>query len=357
MVSFSMCPIQLRLVSPLLLLLLLPPPPSSGAEPQPMHQERSAELEAIRSAILGRLGLSAPPNVHPRLLSATEVRRLQRRYEEALAQLRTNRSLEETDLHRSSGPSIPRVQILAPKVELSRDASNLRFHLLLDREALPAEMPEKPRLMSAQLWLFLQPPSPPPRNEGATSPVEAEVKSLRFDLTRPLQRWLRLRPGGTTAPQLRLPLALPPSMAQELLQQPREPRASLRLKFQAPAGRKSRRVRALEPDNDCKESSGSRCCARSQRVSFHELGWSDWILAPREYEMRFCEGSCPHNYRPASMHAQLKARLHSVAPAVVGPPCCAPSAYEPIVLMHYGSDGQVTLTPFEDLVPTTCHCA
>ncbi|XP_007489296.1 growth/differentiation factor 15 [Monodelphis domestica] len=355
MVSFSMCPIQLRLLPPMLLLLLLPPPPTSGAEPQLMHQERSAELEAIRSAILGRLGLSKPPDVRPPLLSATEVRRLRRRYEEALAQLRTNRSMEETDLHSSSGPSITKVRILAPKVELSRDASNLRFHLLLDREALPVEMLEKPRLMSAQLWLFLQPPSPPPRTEGATFPLEAEAKSLRFDLTRPLRRWLR--PGRTAAPQLRMPLALPPSMAPELLRRPPVPRASLRVKFQTPAGRKSRRVRALQPDKDCEEGSGSRCCARSQRVSFQELGWADWVLAPREYEMRFCEGSCPHNYRPASLHAQLKARLHSVSPAAVGPPCCAPSAYEPIVLMHYGSDGQVTLTPFEDLVPTTCHCA
>ncbi|XP_072457750.1 growth/differentiation factor 15 [Notamacropus eugenii] len=356
MASLSLRPSQLRLLPPLLLLLLLlPPPQSRGAEPPPEDRERSVQLEAIRNAILGRLGLSAPPKVSLPTLSAAEVRRLQRSYEEALAQLRANQSQEATGLARPSRPSAPKVRVLTPKLELSQDPRDVRIHLVLEREALISGMPKEPRVMRAHLRLFLQPPSPQTRTERATSKLPVEAKSLRLDLTRPLKRWLQQ--GSAPAPVLRLPLALPPMVSRELLRQPRVPRASLRVRFQEPPRRKPRRVRALEPDKDCEAGSVRRCCPRAQRVSFEELGWTDWVLAPREYEMRFCEGSCPGNYRPASMHAQLKARLHRVSPDVVGPPCCVPSAYEPIVLMHYDSDGNVALKPFEDLVPKTCHCA
>ncbi|XP_027709094.1 growth/differentiation factor 15 [Vombatus ursinus] len=354
MVSLSLRPSQLRLLPPLLLLLLLPPPPCRGAEPPPEDHEHRVQLGAIRSAILARLGLSAPPKARPLPLSAAEVWRLQRRYEEALAQLRTNGSQEATGSGRSSGPSTPKVRILTPKLELSQNSRDVRLHLLIDREALIAGMREVPRVLRAHLRLFL-PPSPRTPTEWATSRLHAEPKSLRLDLTRPLKRWLQQ--GRAPGPVLRLPLTLPPDVSRELLRQPQAPRAILRVKFQGLPRREPRRARSLEPDKDCEEGSGHRCCAHSRRVSFDELGWADWVLAPRDYEMRFCEGSCPHNYRPASMHAQLKARLHRVAPAAVGPPCCVPSAYEPMVLMHYGSDGHVELTPFEDLVPKACHCA
>ncbi|KAM9095144.1 growth/differentiation factor 15-like [Sarcophilus harrisii] len=354
MLGLSLPPRELRLLSllPLLLPLLLPPP--SGAA-EPGDRERSEQLEAVRSAILSRLGLSAPPDVRPQLLSSAEVRRLQRRYEEALTQLRTNQSLEATGSGRSSrSPRVPKVRILMPKLELSRDAPHERFHLLLLRKALTAGTPEEPRVLRAQLRLFLQPPSPLTPTEWAPSPLDAAPQTLTLDLTRPLQRWLR-RPAPASL--LRLPLALPPNVTRELLRQPPGPRASLRVELQELPRGAPRRARALEPDKACGEGGGRRCCVRSQRVSFKEIGWDSWVLAPREFEMRFCEGSCPQGYRPASMHAQLKARLHRLSPALTGPPCCVPSAYEPMVLMHYGSDGQIAFTPYEDLLPTGCHCA
>ncbi|XP_074158696.1 growth/differentiation factor 15-like [Sminthopsis crassicaudata] len=338
----------------LLLPLLLLPPPSGAAEPG--DREGSEQLEAVRSAILSRLRLSAPPDVRPQLLSSAEVRRLQRRYEEALSQLRTNQSLEAASSGRSSSsPRVPKVRILMPKLELNRYAPDVRIHLLLHREALIEGEPGEPRVLCAQLRLFLQPPSPLTQKERATSRLDAAPPSLMLDLTRPLQRWLRRRPAP--APLLRLPLALPPNVSRELLRQSPGPRASLRVELQELPRRAARRTRAPGPDKACGEGGENRCCLRSQRVSFKEIGWDSWVLAPREFEMRFCEGSCPQGYRPASMHAQLKARLHRVSPASVGPPCCVPSAYEPMLLMHYGSDGLIAFTPYEDLLPTDCHCA
>lgn len=114
-----------------------------------------------------------------------------------------------------------------------------------------------------------------------------------------------------------------------------------------------RKIRQL--DEECGKGYGN-CCLRTLKVSFEAIGWSDWVVAPSSYTMKFCEGSCPHNYKPASMHAQIKARLHSLSGETPAP-CCVPAAYEPMVLMHYGSDGKVVTQLFDDMIVTGCHCA
>lgn len=116
------------------------------------------------------------------------------------------------------------------------------------------------------------------------------------------------------------------------------------------------RVRqARQLDEECGKGD-QKCCLRGLKVSFEAIGWSDWVVAPSSYSMKFCEGSCPHNYKPASMHAQIKGRLHSLSGETPAP-CCVPSAYEPMVLMHYGSEGRLVTQVFDDMIVTGCHCA
>ncbi|XP_010219084.1 PREDICTED: growth/differentiation factor 15 [Tinamus guttatus] len=117
--------------------------------------------------------------------------------------------------------------------------------------------------------------------------------------------------------------------------------------------RRRRRARGLE--EECGKSEG-KCCLRSLKVSFQDIGWADWVVAPKSYYMRFCQGSCPHNYRAASMHAQVQARVHALARGAPAP-CCVPAAYEPMVLMHYDAQGRLVSTVFEDMLVTKCHCA
>uniref|UniRef100_A0A6I8NY58 Growth/differentiation factor 15 n=1 Tax=Ornithorhynchus anatinus TaxID=9258 RepID=A0A6I8NY58_ORNAN len=361
----------------LLLLLLLSP----GTEPRPhMAHERHLQLEAIKQGILERLDLREPPKVR-QPLSPGETLSLQHRYEEALAEMWGNQSRGET------GPASRAIRLLTPKLELGSEASGSndegwkepgqgRLGLQLSRSAVEAGLPWEPQVTRAELRLFPQGllgmelsrflskrrphiqayllPDPGALSKGPSSPrlldsgiLEAE--SLTLDLTPTLQQWLQ----GSSRPLLRLQL-VGPREVMEALASPGAKPPVLEVQFQELQSRANRRARAL--GQDC-EHQGGKCCPRTHHVSFQELGWADWVLAPKDYMMKFCQGSCPHNYKPASMHSLIKARMHNLAPGTTPEPCCVPSSYEPMVLMHYNSEGKITLSPFENMIAKDCHCA
>ncbi|MBZ3872407.1 Growth/differentiation factor 15 [Sciurus carolinensis] len=296
--------------------------------PAPLHRSQMLLLLLLLLVISwpppGDAELPGPSDAHwapdP---DAHRVQELRRRYEELRARLRVER--------RGQDPALvpaPAVRILTPQVRLGSDG---HVYLRLSRASLTEGLPEAYRVHRALLRL---------------SPTEPKS----WDVTRPLQRQLSLR--GSRAPTLHLRLS-PPS--DRLLALSPSARSQLELHLRPRAARGPRSARAGAGD-DCPLGPGRCCRLQTVRATLEDLGWTEWVQSPRELHLKMCAGECPSQYHAASTHAQIKARLHGLKPDAVPAPCCVPSGYEPMVLMHK-TDGGVSLKTYDDIQATACHCA
>ncbi|KAM6041418.1 growth/differentiation factor 15 [Chlamydotis macqueenii] len=353
------------------LLLLL-----AGVELKPRAWDEDAlQLEAVKKGILERLGMPAPPVIRQRP-DPESVRRAQRLYRQKVAELMANRSREEERAVPGSG----RLHRLTPTLLRLPDVpwghrdpqgdqdprGPYRYRLLLSRSGA---FHRRLRVVRAELKLLKKLPASPSASPlDASAPLRVNVYAVRGARRTP--RLLRSQELDRDAPSLDLTAAVRPwaAGAEDALRLELAFSADvsaavaasggegpvLEVETQEATGRRgARRARGLE--EECGGSEG-KCCLRSLKVSFEDIGWSDWVIAPHSYSMRFCQGSCPHNYKPASMHAQIRARLHALSRAAP-PPCCVPAAYDPMVLMHYDGQGRLISTLFEDMLVTRCHCA
>lgn len=157
------------------------------------------------------------------------------------------------------------------------------------------------------------------------------------------------RPWDVTEP-LRLRLAPPPDP------DPAPPGGARPELHPWPAAGRGRRSAHARPRDACPLGPGRCCHLQTVQATLEDLGWSDWVLSPRQLQLSMCVGECPHLYRSASTHAQIKARLHGLQPDRVPAPCCVPSGYTPVVLLHR-TDSGVALQTYDDLVARGCHCA
>ncbi|GAB1293262.1 Growth/differentiation factor 15 [Apodemus speciosus] len=289
---------QLRFLLFLLLLLLLLSWPSQG-DALAMPEQRRSRPESQ--------------------LNADELRG---RFQDLLSRLRANQSREDSNSEPTPNPA---VRILSPEVRLG---SHGQLLLRVSRASLTQGLPEVYRVHRALLLLT---PSTRP-----------------WDITRPLQRAISLQ--EPRAPALRLRLTKP----SDLTVLP-SGGARLELHLRAAAGR-GRRSAHSYPRDSCPLGPGRCCHLETVQATLEDLGWSDWVLSPRQLQLSMCVGECPHLYRSANTHAQIKARLHGLQPDRVPAPCCVPSSYTPVVLMHR-TDSGVSLQTYDDLVARGCHCA
>ncbi|OPJ86700.1 growth/differentiation factor 15 [Patagioenas fasciata monilis] len=344
----------------------------SGAEPRPHGWDGDrTQLEAVKKGILERLGMSAPPVVRQRL-DQESIRRAQRLYRQKVAEVMRNQSREEEEeegsvsrsrrLHRLTPtllrwPDVPqghqdprgpyRYRLVLPHTEtFHRQLRVARAELKLFKKSL-ASHATSPLATSLSPRVSIYVLGGAHETPKLLRSQELDRDTLSLDITAAVQPW-----AAGAEDTLRLELAFTANVTASLATSAGET-LLLEVETHEPTVRRARRARGLE--EECGKSDG-KCCLKSLKVSFQDIGWSDWVIAPNSYYMRFCEGSCPHNYKPASMHAQIKARMHSLSKATP-PPCCVPAAYDPMVLMHYDGQGRLVSTVFEDMLVTKCHCA
>jgi inhibin beta len=123
-------------------------------------------------------------------------------------------------------------------------------------------------------------------------------------------------------------------------------------------GRRSRR-RALECGAGVKE-----CCKERFFISFAELGWDDWIIAPRGYYANYCRGECggahrtPDTFLSYHTHVMEEWRRTEAGRLELSRlrPCCAPTRFSPISLIYFGPDLNIIKRDLPKMIVEECGC-
>ncbi|XP_077410245.1 bone morphogenetic protein 6 [Vanacampus margaritifer] len=111
---------------------------------------------------------------------------------------------------------------------------------------------------------------------------------------------------------------------------------------------------------DYNGSDQKTACRRHELyVSFRELGWQDWIIAPEGYAANYCDGECsfPLNaHMNATNHAIVQTLVHLMNPENVPKPCCAPTKLHAISVLYFDDNSNVILKKYKNMVVRACGC-
>ncbi|KAM3940907.1 derriere protein-like [Leptodactylus fuscus] len=101
------------------------------------------------------------------------------------------------------------------------------------------------------------------------------------------------------------------------------------------------------------------CNKRRLYIDFKDVGWQNWVIAPRGYMANYCQGECPYpltEMLKGTNHAVLQTLVHSIEPNLTPLPCCAPIKLSPISMLYYDNNDNVILRHYEDMVVDECGC-
>uniref|UniRef100_A0A087XHY1 Bone morphogenetic protein 7a n=1 Tax=Poecilia formosa TaxID=48698 RepID=A0A087XHY1_POEFO len=118
-------------------------------------------------------------------------------------------------------------------------------------------------------------------------------------------------------------------------------------------------LKAAEAGSDTLGLSKEGCKKHELYVSFKELGWQDWIIAPEGYAAYYCEGECAfplNSDMNATNHAIVQTLVHFINPETVPQPCCAPTQLNGISVLYFDDSSNVILKKYRNMVVRACGC-
>ncbi|XP_029287830.1 LOW QUALITY PROTEIN: bone morphogenetic protein 7-like [Cottoperca gobio] len=118
-------------------------------------------------------------------------------------------------------------------------------------------------------------------------------------------------------------------------------------------------LKAVEAATDNLGLSKEGCKKQELYVSFRDLGWQDWIIAPEGYAAFYCEGECAfplNSYMNATNHAIVQTLVHFINPDTVPKPCCAPTQLHGISVLYFDDSSNVILKKYRNMVVRACGC-
>ncbi|XP_070708498.1 growth/differentiation factor 2 [Pempheris klunzingeri] len=101
------------------------------------------------------------------------------------------------------------------------------------------------------------------------------------------------------------------------------------------------------------------CRRTSLKVTFRDIGWDSWIVAPPEYDAFECRGLCYHpltDESTPSKHALIQTLMNIRDPKKANMACCVPIKLDPITVM-YQENGRLTIRYlYEEMKVAECGC-
>lgn len=119
----------------------------------------------------------------------------------------------------------------------------------------------------------------------------------------------------------------------------------------------TRRVRRRAVD--CSGAVRGQCCKQRFYVSFKQLGWEDWIIAPGGYYANYCRGDCGSHRTPDTFlnyYTHVIEEYRKMERLSGLQPCCAPLKFSPVSLIYFGPDSNIIKRDLPKMVVDECGC-
>lgn len=110
---------------------------------------------------------------------------------------------------------------------------------------------------------------------------------------------------------------------------------------------------------DCSAAADGQCCKQKFFVSFAELGWEDWIIAPHGYYANYCQGNCNGFRSPdymQSYHSHVIEEYRKMNRLTGMQPCCTPLRFSSMSLIYYEDDTKIIKRDLPKMIVDECGC-
>ncbi|KAM8753443.1 bone morphogenetic protein 15 [Rhynchonycteris naso] len=141
------------------------------------------------------------------------------------------------------------------------------------------------------------------------------------------------------------------------LEESMEKDSSLLLRRARQAGNFASKIPGPSQEHNGPES--NQCSLHHFQVSFHQLGWDHWIIAPNLYTPNYCIGACPRVLRyglNSPNHAIIQNLVNELVDQSVPQPSCVPYRYVPISILLIEANGSILYKEYEDMIAQSCTC-
>ncbi|XP_049603812.1 inhibin beta A chain-like [Syngnathus scovelli] len=334
-----------------------------------VRKNSSDMVDAVKRHILNMLHLSARPNLTQALPRAALLNAIKKLH---VGRVANDGSVDiQEDSADPEAPDAAAAQVIA-FAEPGETGNTLTFEL--PKEGGKAALVER-----AELWLFLK-LSRGTRAKGKVKlqlhQAEQEVPAAEkmADTRRSgwhvlavphcVQSWLD-QANGPLHLRLSCPLCAgagaTPVLASVSGNQSHRPFLTVALRGGGEeAARRRRTARSLECDGKTRT-----CCKQRFYVSFQDIGWSDWIIAPSGYHANYCEGDCPADHMASvggsalSFHTavinQYRMRGSELFPNVKS--CCVPTRLRAMSMLYFDDEQMIVKKDIRDMIVEQCGCS